>query len=196
MNHPNSNVQVMVDFLANRCAASMGLARLYATGNPDDANWRANQLFTYPAILEFQKDLEQVCDWCFFRFVKWAQKKGMVKAYVAEDLMDYVDWAWKGIDSLDPVANENAIELQLRNLTKSYKDILGPAWKEKLKQTAEERKWMKANGITPPQDLMISGGQTESSKRKEDVKVEEETTEDVEENKQTEVNTSRKEEEQ
>ena len=48
----------MVDFLANRCAASMGLSRIFATGNPEDGNWRSNQLFSYPAIVEFQKDLE------------------------------------------------------------------------------------------------------------------------------------------
>ena len=56
--HPNNNVQVMVDFLANRCAASMGLSKLFATGNPEDSNWRANQLFSFPTILDFQKSLE------------------------------------------------------------------------------------------------------------------------------------------
>lgn len=52
MSHPNSNVQLMVDWLANRCAASMGLSKVYATGCPEDSTWRANQLFAYPAILE------------------------------------------------------------------------------------------------------------------------------------------------
>ena len=42
MNHPNQNVATMVDWLANRCAASMGLSKIFATGNPDDTNWRAN----------------------------------------------------------------------------------------------------------------------------------------------------------
>ena len=72
MNHPNQNVQTMVDWLANRCVAAMGLSKVFATGNPEDGNWRSNQLFSYPAILEFQKDLEVVCDWLFNCFVKWA----------------------------------------------------------------------------------------------------------------------------
>ena len=42
MNHPNSNISTMVDWLANRCAASMGLSKIFATGNPEDTNWRAN----------------------------------------------------------------------------------------------------------------------------------------------------------
>lgn len=162
--HPNSNVEVMVDWLANRCAASMGLSKVFATGNPEDGNWRSNQLFSYPAILELQKDLEQITDWCFNRWVIWARRKGLVKSYISEDFMDYVDWCWKSIDSLDPVANENAISLQLKNMTKTYKEVLGNDWKEKMKQVAYERKWMIENGITPPQDLMLSGGQTESSK--------------------------------
>ncbi len=163
--HPNTNIQTMVDWLANRCASTMGLSRIFATGNPEDGNWRSNQLFSYPAILEFQKDLEQVADWIFNRFVIWALRTKQVKVYVADDYMDYVDWTWKGIDSLDPVANENAIALQLKNMTKTYKDILGNDWKAKMKQTAYERKWLLDNGITPPQDLMLSGGQTEQSKK-------------------------------
>lgn len=71
MNHPNQNVEVMVDWLANRCAATMGLSRIFATGNPEDGNWRSNQLFSYPAILELQKELEQICDWIFYRFAKY-----------------------------------------------------------------------------------------------------------------------------
>lgn len=78
--------------------------------------------------------------------------------------MRYVDWSWKGIDSLDPVANETAIEMQLKNCTKTYREILGNDWQEKLEQVAFERKWMKENGCIHPADLMVSGGQTEQSK--------------------------------
>lgn len=77
--HPNQSVEVMVNFLANRCAATLGLSRVYATGNPSDSDYRANQLFSWPAIAEFQKSLEQVCDWVFNCYVNWAVKKGIVK---------------------------------------------------------------------------------------------------------------------
>ena len=167
MQHPNSQVQVMVDWLANRAASTLGLSRVFATGNPEDGNWRSNQLFSFPAILELQKSMEVICDWAFNNFVKWGISKGIITKYISSDFMEYVDWSWKGIDTLDPTANENAIQLQLKNMTKSYKDILGSDWKEKLIQIADERKWMLENGITPPQDLMISGGQTDQSKTKE-----------------------------
>lgn len=48
--HPNESVQTMVEWLSNRAAATLGLSRIFATGNPEDSNWRANQLFSWPAI--------------------------------------------------------------------------------------------------------------------------------------------------
>lgn len=104
MQHPNSNVEVLVDWLANRVASSMGLSKSFATGNVDDATWRSNQLFSYPAILELQKDLEKICDWIFFRYCNYLVSHKVIE-YIDPNIMDYVDWSWKGIDSLDPVVN-------------------------------------------------------------------------------------------
>lgn len=174
MSHPNQNVATMVDWLANRCAASMGLSKMFATGNPQNVDWRANQLFSFPTIMEFQKELERVTDWIFFRFVMWGAKKGIVKAYIAEDFMDYVDWEWRGIDDIDQVAHQNGIRLGLENNVLTYREILGNNWKEKLEQTAYEHKWMSEHGITPPSEKMISGGQTEASKNPTTEVVEEE----------------------
>ena len=161
--HPNNNIQVMVDFLANRCAASMGLSKIFATGNPEDTNWRANQLFSWPAIQEFQKSLEQVCDWVFAQFVKWVNKKGIVKAYVAEDFSDYVDWSWRQIDDIDPVQKETATEMKLRNMTSTLKEELGSDWEEKLEQYKYEIEYCKKNGLPHPAFNMISGGERHES---------------------------------
>lgn len=166
MSHPNSNVQTMVDWLANRCASSLGLSKVFATGDAHDADYRANKLFSWPAIEELQKDMEQICDWAFYRFANWIVKKGMANPYLADDFMNYVDWEWRHIDDISPVEHENGIRLALANNTTTYKEILGNNWKEKLEQVAYEHEWMSAHGITPPSEKMISGGQTEASKTK------------------------------
>lgn len=163
MQHPNQNIQTMVDWLANRCVAAMGLSKVFATGNPEDGNWRSNQLFSYPAVLEFQKDLENVCDWLFNNWVKWAQKKGLVKAYVSEDFMDYIDWEWRGIDDIDEVRHEEAIGMKLRNMTTTLKEELGSDWKEHLDQYKEEIDWCKENGLPHPAFNMLSGGERHES---------------------------------
>lgn len=178
MQHPNQNVQTMVDWLANRCAATLGISKVFATGNPQDSNWRSNQLFSFPAILEMQKDLEQVLDWVFKCFVNWAVKKSMVKSYVAEDFMDYVSWTWKDIDDLSPVTHQQGIKLALENNMTTYKELLGNNWKDKLEQTAYEHKWMTEHGICHPAEKLISGGQTAQSEQQveETTTVEEEVT--------------------
>ena len=74
------------------------------------------------------------------------------------DDMRFVSWQFKGIDDLDPVSSQMGIQMALKNGTKTYKEILGADWKEKMTQTAEERDWLKNHGITHPADLMLSGG--------------------------------------
>lgn len=165
MTHPNQNVQTMVDWLANRCAASMGLSKVFATGNPQDGNWRSNQLFSWPAIRELQKDCEQILDWLFSRFVAWAIRKGNVTVPIPDDVMDFISWEWRGIDDLSPVEYQRGIRLALENNTKTYREILGNNWQERLEQTAYEHKWMSEHGITPVGEKLLSGGQTEASKR-------------------------------
>lgn len=166
MQHPNTAVETMVDFLANRVAASMGLSKVFATGNPEDSNWRANQLFTRPTIVEFQKLIEGVCDWVFYRFVEYIVKNGELE-YIDPEIMDYVSWSWNGIDSLDPVANQTAIRLALENSTMTYSEILGNDWKQKLEQVAEEHEWMRTHHMIHPSEKLISGGESSASKNAE-----------------------------
>lgn len=77
--------------------------------------------------------------------------------------MDYVDWSWKGIDSLDPVVNQTGIKLALENNTKTYREILGNDWKEKLQQVADEHEWMREHGMIHPSEKLISGGESSAS---------------------------------
>lgn len=148
----------MVNFLANRCAASLGLSRVFATGDPQDSTWRANQLFTWPAIKEMQKSLEQLLDFVFAKWLKWSQKQGIVKAYVLEDFEEFVDWCWPSIDDLDEVKHQQGIRLGLENNVLTYREVLGSNWKETMSQVAYEHKWLAEHNITHPSELMISGG--------------------------------------
>lgn len=157
--HPNESVQTMVEWLSNRAAATLGLSRIFATGNPEDSNWRANQLFSWPAIQEFQKTvLEPMLDWAFNQWKKWAERKGQIKAYVLEDFLDYVDWEWRKLDDIDEVRKQTAVEMKLRNMTTTLSEELGTNWREKLAQYYEEVKWCRDNGLVHPRDLMLSGG--------------------------------------
>ena len=163
--HPNQNVEAMTDYLSGRVAAVLGLARCFATGNPDKDDYKVQLLLSSPAIVQYQKDLEQVCDWAFFNFVKWSRKhNGLKLEFDGDDFMQSVSWEWKRLESADETATENANLLKLKNMTGSYREILGNDWKEKLLQIQEEVKWMRENGLTHPSSLMLSGGETTAEK--------------------------------
>ena len=40
--HPNESVETIVNWLAGRAAATLGLSRIFVTGSPEDSNFRAN----------------------------------------------------------------------------------------------------------------------------------------------------------
>jgi len=158
--HPNTNVEVMTSWLAGRVGAVLGLSRAYATGNPNNEDFRAQQLLTAPAIKQYQKDLEKICDWTFYNYVKWLDKNNRFDiTKLPDDFMQYVSWQWKKMDECDEVATENANEMKLRNLTGSYREIYGNNWKDRLNEIRDEIVWFKENGLAHPSFNMKSGGE-------------------------------------
>lgn len=159
--HPNTNVETMTNYLSGRVAAVLGLSRAFAVGNPTNEDFRAQQLLSAPAIIQYQKDLERICDWVFANFCRFI---GDDKAYDELLVAGAVTWEWKRLDSCDEVSTENANALKLKNMTGTYREILGNDWRERLLQSAEEAKWMREHGLTPPSSLMLSGGETTAEK--------------------------------
>ena len=159
--HPNTNVETMTNYLSGRVAAVLGLSRAFAVGNPTNEDFRAQQLLSAPAIVQYQKDLERICDWAFANFCRFI---GDADALAAIETAGAVTWEWKRLDSCDEAAAENANALKLKNCTGSYREILGNDWQEKLLQIADEVKWMRDHGMTHPSMLMLSGGETTAEK--------------------------------
>jgi len=156
--HPNSNTPEFINWLASRAAAPLGLSQQFATLKADGASFRSEQLMTWPVFLEAQKFLEGILDWVIVRWAKWAERRGII-GKVPEDFVNYVDWAWPKMDEIDQNAWQDAVDKGLRNMTMTYKDILGPDYKEKLLQAQAEIAWMKNVNLPHPAYSMISGGE-------------------------------------
>lgn len=157
--HPNQNMPDFIDWLAGRSAATFGLTREFATLAPSGSDFKANQLFSKMAFQEGQKFLEGISDWVVYRWSLWASKKGILAKPIDIDDMRLVDWSWPSIGELDENSHQDAIGKQLTNLTGSYREILGPDWKEKLEQIKNEIDWFKKNNLPHPSFNMISGGE-------------------------------------
>ena len=160
--HPNANVMEFINWLATKASAPFGLSKQFATNQPTGADYRANQLFSERALKEAQKFLEGINDWVMYRWAIWANKKGHISIDPTA-FIDKVDWAWPSLEELDENAHEQANAQKLRNLTGSYKDILGPDWKSKLETVREEIDWCKSNNLPHPAFNLISGGERHES---------------------------------
>lgn len=157
--HPNQNMQEFIEWMAGRSSAVFGLSRAFATLNPD-ADLKAHQLMTQPAFTEAQKQLEQICDWTFYQFVKWADKRNMFDASkLPADWMQYVSWSFPTLAETDENSHQDAVGKKLANLTGSLKDELGPNWRDTLEQIREEINYCKEHGLPHPSFNLKSGGE-------------------------------------
>ena len=156
--HPNSNTPDFIKWLAGRSAAPFGLTQQFATLQSAGDSFKAEQLMTWPAFYEAQKFLEQICDWTIYRWSLWAIKRGIINS-IPNDFVEHVDWSWPKMLDADENAHEDAAEKKLRNMTGSYRDELGPDWKEKLLAIKDEIDWFKQNNLPHPAFSMISGGE-------------------------------------
>lgn len=161
--HPNVNAESFSQWLVSRTAAPLGISEFFATlGAKGD--YSSNSLLSWPAFSEAQKFLESsVLDWVFYQWVKFASRKGIIPYTTEQVDMSKLSWAWPSREENDAVAKENAASLKLRNLTGSYKDIIGPDWQEKMEQIKSEIAYCKENGLPHPSFSMISGGERHES---------------------------------
>lgn len=156
--HPNQQIPEFISWLAGRATAPFGLTRQFATLQPDGASFRADQLMSWRAFLEAQKFLEKICDWIFWRWTLWASKRNVITPCDIS-IMHHVSWAFPTMDELDESLHQDAVAKKLKNLTSSYKDELGPDWKEKLLSIRDEIDWFKKNNLPHPAFAMLSGGE-------------------------------------
>lgn len=78
---------------------------------------------------------------------------------VSDEEVKRISWEWPKLAEIDDNASQDASEKKLRNMTGSYKGILGNNWKEELEQIKEEIDWCKKNGLPHPAFSMCSGGE-------------------------------------
>ncbi len=156
--HPNANMPDFIKWLAGRSAAPFGLTQQFATLQSTGDSFKAEQLMTWPAFYEAQKFLEQICDWTIYRWSLWAKKRGLI-SNIPEKFIENVDWSWPRMLDADENSHQEAAEKKLRNMTGSYRDELGPDWRDKLLAVKDEIDWFKKNNLPHPAFNMISGGE-------------------------------------
>lgn len=157
--HPSLDTLDFINKLQSRLCGCLGISQMYATYDCKE-NTDVQQMLSWQTFRRYQKILEQVADWIFYKFVQFQIKQGNIDASkLPSDFEFSVKWSHPTKESLDENQNQQAIAKKLQNMTGTYQDILGADWKEKLEQMKNEINWLKENNLPVPQYGMISGGE-------------------------------------
>lgn len=162
---PNTNVCEFENWLARSASWAAGLSALYATGSCT-ASYSAAMAEFLLADQTFRNEWKRLerdfLDWVFNCWSKRAQARGEIPQDC--ELPDNwrhtsIQWARSELKALNPVDEQNATQLGLKNLTKNYHELLGPDWKRKLAETAEEVAYLKEIGVPDPRMQTVSGAE-------------------------------------
>lgn len=160
--HPNPNMNEFIRLVACRGGWSMGMASVYTTGTVTSSytGFRGEQLMTWPTFRAWQSYLERnLCDWALDNWARYAARRGILGGLALPDgWTRRVRWTWPRMHEVDAEKEQRAIDAGLRNGTRTYSEILGPNWRDVLRQRAEERAYMREIGLPDPSDLL--GGTT------------------------------------
>lgn len=161
--HPNQNLREFSNWLHSGAAFSAGLTSLFATGKAD-ASYSAAMAEMILAQTKFRVEFHRLecgfLDWALANWSRRAQARGIIPqdSELPEDWRrTCVKWQRPQERALNPVDEQNAVALGLKNLTRNYHETLGPDWKRKLLETAEEIKFATENGIPDPRLQTVSG---------------------------------------
>ena len=150
-NRPAHTIQSWIDSLADSNGKRMGVMSSLSRGRADKS-YSAGQIelsISWTSFAEDQKILErQVVD--YVMGVLWPGK-----AYIVH---------WPSQFEIDPAKAEATLDARLRGGRTSYRDILGPDWKLRLDQIAEEKEYILSKGLTHLSIFStVAGAQTEKT---------------------------------
>lgn len=172
---PNTNMIQFVEWLNGGAAAVHGLARVYSGLKAETSYtaFRGEQTISWASVEEAQKELERgFLDWMGVRTLRWCIATGRLTDG-PEGWETALTWSWPSMREVNEVDAQTAIGAKIKNYMATYRQLLGPNWKELLTQIAEEMKWFEKNNLVHPALQTVSGqvvtsGQNDPAKRGKD----------------------------
>lgn len=161
--HPNTNLVEFSRWMHSGAAYAAGLTSLFALGKAD-ASYSAAMAEMILAQTQFRVEFKRLetgfLDWVFANWSRRAQKRGEIPQdfELPEDWRrNCIKWQQPPERALNPVDEQNAVALGLKNLTRNYHETLGPDWKRKLLETADELAFAREHNIPDPRLQTASG---------------------------------------
>ena len=172
--HPNDKLVEFSRWMHGSVAFSLGLGDFVGSGKAE-SSYSAAMAELMMSNVEFRDEFAKLrrgfLDWAFNQWSLRAQAKGIIPA---DDKLPphwrrkCVEWQEPQRHAINPVDEQNALNMGLKNGTILYRDKLGPDWKSKVSAFVEEVEFFKAHGIPHPAFQTASGGIIETSENKGD----------------------------
>lgn len=142
---PNAKLAEFLDYTTDVGGAPLGLMHAYARGRADTSYtaFRGDMIMTWMSFRDSQQFLEDsFSDWVAVKALTWAVKTGAL-ASPPDGWSEGVAWQYPRMPAVDEDKEQSALTRKLRNGMTTFRDELGPAWREKLKQYGEEVEYIR-----------------------------------------------------
>ena len=159
---PNPNVEGFVKWLGSRAGAAVGMAKCYAILEADGSytKFRGEQVMTWPAFEDCQKDLERdVCDWLVRKWAAWAARKGKIdlnKLPAGWERM--VHWSWPVMREVDMKATAEAKRVMLENGLVTLAELHPGDPDGYMEELGKDVERYHKIGLVHPMERSVSGG--------------------------------------
>ena len=162
--HPNEKLVEFSKWLQGGWAFAVGLANFHASGKADSSYSAAMAELLLSQVEfgdEFEKLKNRFLKWAFNQWSRRAQMRGLIPT---DDKLPpfwrrlYVKWVEPPKRAINPVDEQNALNLGFKNGTILYRDKLGPDWKNKILAFAEELDFFRKHEIPHVAHETVSGG--------------------------------------
>lgn len=170
LDHPNASLAAFLETVHGYGGAALGLARAYTILRADSSYtaFRGDMILSWATFYWLQKHIERCfADWVAIKCLTWAQRRGAIKP-LAAGWERSISWKWPTMPEVDQLDYENAVAAALKNGTTNYAALLGPDWRKKMDDLADQLEYGRQKNLPLGIFEGKSGGIVENKKKEED----------------------------
>lgn len=159
---PSDHVVEFLEHSIRLAGRAHGLNASYSIGKAEGSYtaFRGDLTMSWCTFSDNQQFLEDAfSDWVARLVIRRAIELGEIKGTPPDGWERQIRWTYPTMPAVDEEKKQRADLAKLRNGTTTLRDILGPAWRNIVRQRAEEKKFCAALGLSLAQDETTPGSQ-------------------------------------
>lgn len=161
---PSDRVVEFLEYATRLSGRAHGINASYASGKAEGSYtaFRGDVAMSWLVFFDNQQFIEDAfSDWVARHVLRRAIDLGLIvsKEAAPKDWPSGIRWTYPKMPAVDEQKEQAAVLAKLRNGTTTLRDELGPAWRDVIRQRAEEKKFCAGLGLVLAQDETTPGSQ-------------------------------------